>query len=158
MIEVYVDDFMSLVIPISKSQLQHTVAAVMMGIHDAFPAKDEDDGDDPISENKLKKLEGQYSTAKTLLGFDFDGIHKTMWREAAKWEKLLTVFRGWIRTGHRGSTRISIGTNRCSRQSRGVGRSSENLHGNQRAAKNLFQVGRIISALSTHQAMVRGEL
>jgi len=86
MIEVYVDDFMSLVIPISKSQLQHTVAAVMMGIHDVFPAKDEDDGDDPISENKLKKLEGQYSTAKTLLGFDFDGIHKTMWLEAAKQE------------------------------------------------------------------------
>ena len=106
MIEVYVDDFMSLVIPISKSQLQHTAAAVITGIHDDFPANDVDNGDDPISENKLKKLEGQYSTAKTLLGFDFDGIHKTMWREAAKREKLLTVLRGWIRTGHRGSAGI----------------------------------------------------
>jgi len=106
MIEVYVDDFMSLVIPISKSQLQHTAAAVMTGIHDVFSANDEDDGDDPISENKLKKIEGQYSTAKTLLGFDFDGIHKTMWLEAAKQEKLLTVLQGWIRTGHRGSAGI----------------------------------------------------
>jgi hypothetical protein len=106
MIEVYVDDFMSLVIPISKSQLEHTAAAVMTGIHDVFPANDEDDGDDPISEKKLKKLEGQYSTAKTLLGFDFDGIHKTMWLEAAKREKLLTILRGWIRTGHRGSAGI----------------------------------------------------
>jgi len=78
----------------------------MMGIHDVFPAYDEDDGDDPISEKKLKKLEGQYSTTKTLLGFDFDGIHKTMWLEAAKREKLLTVLRGRIRTGHRGSAGI----------------------------------------------------
>ena len=106
MIEVYVDDFMSLVIPISQSQLEHTAAAIMTGIHDVFPANDEDDSDDPISEKKLKKLEGQYSTAKTLLGFDFDGINKTMWLEAAKREKLLTILRGWIRTGHRGSAGI----------------------------------------------------
>jgi hypothetical protein len=103
MIEVYVDDFMSLVIPISKSQLLHTASAVMTGIHDVFPANDEDDGDDPISEKKLKKLEGQYSTIKTLLGFDFDGVTKTMWLESAKRKNLLTILRGWIRTGHRGT-------------------------------------------------------
>ena len=79
MIEAYVDDFMSLVIPVSQSQLVHTAAAVMTGIHDVFPANDNDNGDDPISEKKLKKLEGQYSTIKTLLGFDFDGKSKTMW-------------------------------------------------------------------------------
>ena len=55
MIEVYVDDFMSLVIPISKSQLQHTADAVMTGIHDIFPADDVNDDDDPILEKKLKK-------------------------------------------------------------------------------------------------------
>jgi len=33
MIKVYVDDFMSLVIPVSQSQLKHVAAAVMMGIH-----------------------------------------------------------------------------------------------------------------------------
>jgi hypothetical protein len=97
---------MSLVIPISKSQLRHTASAVMTGIHDVFPANDEDDGDDPISEKKLKKLEGQYSTIKTLLGFDFDGVNKTMWLESAKQEKLLTILRGWIRTGHRGTAGI----------------------------------------------------
>ncbi len=106
MIEVYVDDFMSLVIPISKSQLLHTATAVMTGIHDVFPANDEDDGDDPISEKKLNKFEGQYSTIKTLLGFDFDGVTKTMWLETAKREKLLTILRGWIRTGHRGAAGI----------------------------------------------------
>ena len=106
MIEVYVDDFMSLVIPVSQSQLVHTATAVMTGIHDVFPANGDDDGDDPISEKKLKKSEGQYSTIKTLLGFDFDGKKKTMWLEAAKREKLLTILRGWIRTGHRGTAGI----------------------------------------------------
>jgi hypothetical protein len=57
MIEVYVDDFMSLVIPVSQSQLVHMAAAVMTGIHDVFPANNDDNGDDPISEKKLKKLE-----------------------------------------------------------------------------------------------------
>jgi hypothetical protein len=106
MVEVYVDDFMSLVIPVSQSQLVHTATAVMTGIHDVFPANDDNNGDDPISENKLKKLEGQYSTIKTLLGFDFDGESKTMWLEAAKREKLLTILRGWIRTGHKGTAGI----------------------------------------------------
>ena len=106
MIEVYVDDFMSLIIPVTKAQLHHTADAVMTGIHDVFPADDANDEDDPISEKKLKKLEGQYSTVKTLLGFDFDGINKTMWLESAKREKLLTILRGWIRTGQRGSAGI----------------------------------------------------
>jgi hypothetical protein len=94
MLEVYVDDFMSLVIPVSQSQLQHTANAVMMGIHDIFPANDVDDSDDPISEKKLIKLEGQYSTEKTLLGFDFDGNNKTMWLEAAKRKKTTINFAG----------------------------------------------------------------
>ena len=47
LVEVYVDDFMSLVIPISKAQLLHTASAVMNGIHDVFPANDEDDGMTP---------------------------------------------------------------------------------------------------------------
>ncbi len=97
---------MSLVIPVSKSQLKHTADAVMTGIHNIFPSNNLDDGDDPISEKKLKKLEGQYSTEKTLLGFDFDGTHKTMWLEAGKCEKLLTILRGWTCTGRRGTAGI----------------------------------------------------
>jgi hypothetical protein len=37
MVEVYVDDFMSLVIPVFHDQLQHVVTAIIMGIHDIFP-------------------------------------------------------------------------------------------------------------------------
>jgi hypothetical protein len=49
MVEVYVDDFMSLVIPLSRHQLQHVATAVMTGIHDIFPP-DNNDSNDPISE------------------------------------------------------------------------------------------------------------
>ncbi len=60
-IEVYVDDFMSLVIPVSREQLQHVATAVMTGIHDVFPP-DQEDSNDPISEKKLRQQEGQFST------------------------------------------------------------------------------------------------
>ena len=37
-VEVYVDDFMSIVIPTPKAQLDHVANAIMRGIHDVFPA------------------------------------------------------------------------------------------------------------------------
>jgi hypothetical protein len=48
-LEVYEDDFMSLVIPTSADQLRHVANAVMKGIHDVFP-EDSDDEKDPISQ------------------------------------------------------------------------------------------------------------
>jgi hypothetical protein len=77
----------------------------MTGIHDVFPP-DDTDNEDPISERKLKQGEGIYSTRKILLGFDFNGEEKTMWLKEAKQEKLLTILKGWIRTGNRGTTGI----------------------------------------------------
>jgi hypothetical protein len=71
-LEVYVDNFMSIVIPTSMEQLTHVGRAIMAGIHEVFPAEIID-GNDPTSEKKLLKGEGQYSQFKTLLGFDFDG-------------------------------------------------------------------------------------
>jgi hypothetical protein len=37
-LKVYVDDFISIVIPTSRDQLEHVATAVMMGIHNVFPA------------------------------------------------------------------------------------------------------------------------
>ncbi len=54
----------------------------------------------------MKKGKGMYKTRKTLLGFDFDGKAKTMWLELAKHEKLLTILKGWIRTGKQGSAGV----------------------------------------------------
>ena len=96
LLEVYVDDFMSLVIPTSPHQLRHVANAVMRGIHDVF-APDDDDDNDPISFKKLEKGEGRYSTRKCILGFDFDGREKTLWLEEEKRAMLLTILHGWIR-------------------------------------------------------------
>jgi len=40
LLEVYVDDFVSLVIPTSQDQLHHISTGTMTGIHDVFPADD----------------------------------------------------------------------------------------------------------------------
>jgi hypothetical protein len=95
-LEVYVDDFMSIVIPTLQKQFEHVATAIMTGIHDVFPA-DIVDSNDPISEMKLLKGEGQYSLFKMLLGFDFDGKRKTMWLEKEKTAKLLTILHSWLR-------------------------------------------------------------
>jgi hypothetical protein len=80
LLEVYVDNFVSLVIPTSREQLCHVSMGTMTGIHDVFLA-DDINSNDPISEKKLKQLDGEYSTKKTILSFDFDGINKTIWLE-----------------------------------------------------------------------------
>jgi hypothetical protein len=97
-LEVYVNDFMSIVIPTSRKQLEHVATAIMTGIHDVFPA-DIVDSNDPISENKFLKGEGQYSLFKMLLGFEFDGKQKMMWLEEEKRAKLLTILHSWLRAG-----------------------------------------------------------
>jgi hypothetical protein len=81
---------MSIVIPTSRKQLEHVATAIMTGIHDVFPT-DIVDSNDPISEKKLLKGEGQYSLFKRLLGFEFDGKRKTMWLEEEKRATLLTI-------------------------------------------------------------------
>ena len=104
-LEVYVDDFVSLVIPASREHLRHISNGTMMAIHDVFPP-DEIDANDPISEKKLKQGDGEYATTKTILGFELDGVSKTIWLEEAKRAYLLTVLKGWIRTGQSGTAGI----------------------------------------------------
>jgi hypothetical protein len=98
-LEVYFNDFMSIVIPTSREQLEHVAMAVMTGIHDVFSANIVN-SDDPISEKKLLKGEGKYSLFKMLLGFDFNGKQKTMWLEEEKQAKLLTILHSWLQAGN----------------------------------------------------------
>jgi hypothetical protein len=105
LLEVYVDDFISLVIPTSREQLRHVSTGTMTGIHDVFPA-DDNNSNDPISEKKLNQLDGEYATTKTILGFEFDGVNKTLWLEEAKRAHLLTVLHGWIRSSKSGTMGI----------------------------------------------------
>jgi hypothetical protein len=95
LIEVYVDNFMAIVIPTTQHEVTHVGRAVMHGIHDVFLA-DDNNANDPISKNKLMKGEGAMSTTKTILGFDFNRVEKTMWLESAKRNQLLTILHSWI--------------------------------------------------------------
>jgi hypothetical protein len=104
-VEVYVDDFMSLVIPVTKAKTCHVVTAMMTGIRNVFPPN-VDDSCNPISEKKLIQGERHYFTQKTLLGFDFDGVNKMIWLEGAKREKLLTLLKGWVQMGTQGMAGI----------------------------------------------------
>jgi hypothetical protein len=54
MLEVYVDNFMNLIIPVSQEQIRHDAMAVMTGIHDVF-LPDDIDNNNPISEKKIKR-------------------------------------------------------------------------------------------------------
>ena len=100
MIEVYVDDYISLAIPRTREDLRHVANAVMKSIHDVFPP-DDVDGNDPISHKMLLKQEGMWALTKDILGFTFDGEKKTIWLEAPKREKLLTTLKTWITQAER---------------------------------------------------------
>jgi hypothetical protein len=98
LIEVFVDNFMSLVVATTRWQVLHVGHATTMGIHDVFPP-DDTLGDNPISEKKMEQGDLQFNTTETLLRFDFDGIEKTIWLAENKWAALLLILKGWIRTG-----------------------------------------------------------
>lgn len=67
----------------------------MKGIYDIFP-EDQEDAMDPISLKKLETGEGWHSTRKCILGFDFDGVDKTLRLEKEKRAVLLTVLQSWL--------------------------------------------------------------
>jgi hypothetical protein len=69
-LEVYVDNFMSIVVPTFREQLEHVAMAVMTSIHNVFPANIVD-CDNPILEKKMLRGEGQYLLFKNALGIRF---------------------------------------------------------------------------------------
>eukprot|EP00986_Skeletonema_menzelii_P004917 scaffold1721_cov105-Skeletonema_menzelii.AAC.2 len=96
LVEVYVDDFISLAIATSQEQLNHVARGVLQGIHDVFPANDADELD-PIALKKLLKEDGKWLLEKEILGFIFDGNNKTIWLTDEKRQALLKVLKGWLR-------------------------------------------------------------
>ncbi len=80
LVEAYVDNFMSLIIPMTREQKIHVAAAVMTGIHHVFPEAI-NKINDSILLKKMKQGESHLATQKTLLGFNFDGEAKTIWLE-----------------------------------------------------------------------------
>ena len=95
MLEIYVDDYISMAIQRTKADLRHVANAMMKGVHDVFPA-DNVDENDPLSYKKLLKLEGMWDMTKDILGFTFDGDKNTLWLENQKREALLTTLKSWL--------------------------------------------------------------
>ncbi len=99
-LEVYVDDFISCVVPTSRQQIEHVVRGILHGIHYVFPPS-ADNSKDPILAKKLRKGNGTYESNKCILGFNFDGVNKTIWLEEDKRASLLTILHQWIRRATR---------------------------------------------------------
>ncbi len=78
--EVFVDNFMLLVILMLRKQMMHITTVVMTSKYDVFP-EDQDDTNDRILLKKIKKGESQFLTCKILLGFSFYGEAKSIFQK-----------------------------------------------------------------------------
>ncbi len=103
-LEVYINDFISCIVPTSRQQIEHVARGILHGIHDVFQPS-ADDSKDPILAKKLRKGNSTYESNKCILGFNFDGVNKTIWLEEDNRAALLTILHQWIR----GATRSKRG-------------------------------------------------
>ena len=77
MIEVYINDYTNLVMARSKQDLAHISNATMHGMYSMFPSS-MINSEDPISEKKMIRKDGQWRVEKDILGWTFDGAYKIM--------------------------------------------------------------------------------
>ena len=97
MLDVYVDNYIALAMPTSQEQLDHVANAILEGIHEVLP-EDEEDSEGPISLKKLLREEGMWAIMKDIRGFNFNGLNKMLWPDNKKWDALLTIIHGWLRS------------------------------------------------------------
>ena len=73
--------------------------SILFGIHSIFPPPHitNHNGQDPISEKKLKQLEGLWQTKKEILGWDFDGKAYTIQLPPEKEQKLQNLINNTYR-------------------------------------------------------------
>ncbi len=88
----------------SRQQIEHVARGILHGKHNVFLLS-VGNSKDPILAKKLRKGNGTYESNKCILGFDFDGVNKTIWLEEDKRAALLTILHQWIR----GATRAKRG-------------------------------------------------
>ena len=101
MLEVYMDNYISLTIPRTRDQLNHVANATMTGIHYVLP-KYKDDDEDVISLKKILKKEGAWEVFKNVMGCDFDGNpgEHTIWLTEDRHTNILEILKKWIREGY----------------------------------------------------------
>ena len=77
-LEVYVDDFCSMVQTSDVAHLRHVPRSLLHAIHSVFPPPDVTGhkGGDPVSLKKLLEGEGTWDVRKEILGWVFDGARR----------------------------------------------------------------------------------
>jgi hypothetical protein len=94
---VYVDDFLLAAVESSDGLLLEKAArATLHAIHSVFPppaSTDPPGTKDPISVKKLDKGDARWDTTKEILGYELDGIHRTVRLPPAKSDALLHELR-----------------------------------------------------------------
>jgi hypothetical protein len=101
--EVFVDDFIGLLQSNNRSVLQHHSRALLHAIHQVFPPPTATghSKDDPISFKKLVlEGEGVWDTTKEILGWMFNGLHRTMQLPASKVAAIKATIRETLRKGY----------------------------------------------------------
>jgi hypothetical protein len=78
--EVFVDDFIGATNNGAYNHLRQVSRSMIHGIHSIFPPPEisKHNGEDPISESKIAKGEGLWSTEKEILGWIFNGKEYTI--------------------------------------------------------------------------------
>ena len=103
LLEVYCDDYVGLLQSTNPAVLRHHSRALLHAIHQIFPPPTATghSGEEPIS---LKKLvidgEGIWDTRKEILGWFFDGLHRTMELPPKKVDSLRDTIRSTLRSRH----------------------------------------------------------
>jgi hypothetical protein len=98
---VYVDDFLQAAVEDRQGTLlERTGRATLHAIHSIFPpptAADAPGTKDPISEKKLKKGDAQWDTIKEILGYELNGIDRTIQLPKDKAQSLQKELRKVLR-------------------------------------------------------------
>ena len=71
-----------------------------MAIHDIFPPSPTEVAEDPVLFKKLHQGEGAWAIRKDILGWTFDGEHKTMELEDKKYDKIMAAIKKALRSKH----------------------------------------------------------
>ena len=101
--EVYVDDYIGLLQSNDPAAIRHHSRSLLHAIHQIFPPPTATghDGEDPISHKKLAiEGEGIWDTRKEILGWIFDGLHRTMELPEKKVTSLRDTIRDALRQRH----------------------------------------------------------
>ena len=103
LLEVYVDDFINALQCTNPAALLHHSRAHLHAIHSIFPPAPDpinNPDDEPISLKKLCNGDGIWAFRKEILGWIFDGLHRTIELPPGKLQKLREAIKQVLRREH----------------------------------------------------------